>query len=254
MGMRLTPLTTKIKTGSLIIVGTGIQLVSHISQESQQVIQQADKVFFLVGDPAKASWITQLNPQAESLHHCYATNKPRRQSYQEMVALILEGVRQGLNVCAVFYGHPGVFVNPSHAAIAQAGREGYSARMLPAISAEDCLFADLELEPLVMGCQRFEATDFLNRAYRFEPTAWLILWQVGTIDEAGFRPEGYGKEGLYRLVERLQQFYPADHQVIVYEAAIYGVLRPVILPIPLSQLPFAPVTPISTLCIPPLPS
>lgn len=253
MVARLTPLTTEIKTGSLIVVGTGIQLVSHVSQESQQAIQQADVVFFLVGDPAKASWITQLNPQAESLHSCYATDKPRRQSYQEMVARILAKVRQGFKVCAVFYGHPGVFVNPSHAAIAQAGREGYPAQMLPAVSAEDCLFADLGLEPLTIGCQRFEATDFLNRNYLFEPKALLILWQIGAIDQAGFRPEGYSKQGLYRLRERLQQFYPPDHEVIVYEAAVYGVIRPVILPIPLAQLPLAPVTPISTLCIPPLP-
>jgi hypothetical protein len=33
--------------------------------------------------------------------------------------------------------------------------------MLPGISAEDCLFADLGIDPGIYGCQSYEATDFL---------------------------------------------------------------------------------------------
>jgi hypothetical protein len=33
--------------------------------------------------------------------------------------------------------------------------------MLPAISAEDCLFADLGVDPADHGCPSYEATDFL---------------------------------------------------------------------------------------------
>ena len=56
-----------------------------------------------------------------------------------------------------------VFVQPSHESIAIARLEGFSARMLPGISAEDCLFADIGLDPGKDGCQSFEATDFLRK-------------------------------------------------------------------------------------------
>ena len=50
-------------------------------------------------------------------------------------------------------------------------REGFNAQMLAGISAEDCLFADLGLDPGKNGCQSFEATDFLIRRRQFEPTS-----------------------------------------------------------------------------------
>ena len=43
-------------------------------------------------------------------------------------------IRAGFRVCAVFYGHPGVFVYPSHEAIRRARAEGFAARMLPALT------------------------------------------------------------------------------------------------------------------------
>ena len=64
-----------------------------------------------------------------------------------MAEAILEPVRAGKRVCAAFYGHPGVFVLPSHDAISRARAEGFEATMLPGVSAEDCLVADLGVDP-----------------------------------------------------------------------------------------------------------
>ena len=50
--------------------------------------------------------------------------------YTEMVERILFFVRKGKKVCAVFYGHPGIFVFSSHEAIRIARAEGYPAVML----------------------------------------------------------------------------------------------------------------------------
>ena len=67
--------------------------------------------------------------------------------YARIVGDILDAVRGGASVCAAFYGHPGIFVTPSHDAVRRARAEGYPARMLPAVSAVDCLFADLGVDP-----------------------------------------------------------------------------------------------------------
>lgn len=95
--------------------------------------------------------------------------------------VMLQDVRGGKNVLGIFYGHPGVFVSPSHRALAIARSEGYKAKMLPGVSAEDYLFADLEFDPSVHGCATFEATELLIREKPLNPMMHNIIWQVGAV-------------------------------------------------------------------------
>jgi len=238
------------RTGSLTIVGTGIQSIGHLTLAAKAWIEQADKVLFAVADPVTAKWLRTLNATAEPLP-CNTNHQRRRDMYREMVECILTEVRQGLKVCAVFYGHPGVFVDPAHEAIRQARREGFRAQMLPGISAEDCLFADLGLNPGQNGCQSFEATDFLIRHRKFDPTSALILWQLAVVGNLGFYQERVNLHGLTVLVEVLETHYGSDHEVTVYEAAVYPVCKPVIQRLPLNRLPEAEITEFSTLYVPP---
>lgn len=240
-----------MKTGSLTVVGTGIQLVGHLTLAAKASIEQADKVLFAVADPVTAKWLQTLNPTAEALPY-NTNNQRRRETYREMVDRILAEVRQGLNVCAVFYGHPGVFAYPTHEAIKQARHEGFRAQMLPGISAEDCLFADLGIDPGRNGCQSFEATDFLLRRRKFDPTSALILWQIAMTGNLGFEREKSQMRGLKVLSEVLETHYSSDHEVIVYEAAVYyPVCEPIIQRMPLFKLPETKVTLVSTLYVPP---
>ena len=240
-----------MRAGSLTIVGTGIQLAGHLTLGAKAWIEQADKVLFALADPVTAKWLQELNATAEALPY-NRSNQRRGDTYREMTARILTEVRKGLHVCAVFYGHPGVFADPAHAAIKQARAEGFRAQMLPGISAEDCLFADLGVDPGKNGCQSFEATDFLIRRRKFDPTSILILWQIAMVGNLGFYQPGGHIKGLKILAEVLEQDYGANHQVTVYEASVYyPVCPPVIEHIPLAKLPEAKVTEVSTLYVPP---
>src|SRR5437899_1041057 len=102
----------------------------------------------------------------------------RDETYDDIVAEILSAVRSGTRVCVALYGHPGVFARPAHEAVRRARAEGFPARMLPAVSAEDCLFADLGVDPGENGCQSYEATDFLLRKREVDVSAALVLWQI----------------------------------------------------------------------------
>jgi siroheme synthase len=97
-----------LPTGSLIVVGTGIHLVGDLTLAAKAWIEQADKVLFAVADPASAKWLGTLNATAEALPVDRAVSR-RREMHQQMVERILVEVRRGRRVCAVFYGHPGVF-------------------------------------------------------------------------------------------------------------------------------------------------
>jgi uncharacterized protein YabN with tetrapyrrole methylase and pyrophosphatase domain len=207
-------------------------------------------VLYLVPDPISSHAVEQLNPSARTLAGCYVEGEQRRTAYARMVEAILEPVRAGRRVCAAFYGHPGMFVLPSHEAIAQARAEGFAAEMLPGISAEDCLFADLGVDPGVSGCQSYEATRFLERRPAVEPRAGLVLWQVGVVGSANHTAEPESPS-LAALVDALLALYPGDHEVVVYEASSYPGVAPLVRPVPLAGLAEA-VTPSSTLYVPPI--
>jgi hypothetical protein len=198
-----------------------------------------------------ATWLTELRPNARSLNELYRTGVPRRQIYEEMVEAIMTAVRSGSHSCAVFYGHPGVVVNPSHEAVRRARAEGYPARMLPAISAEDCLIADLGVDP-GRGWQSYEATALLLYGYRIEPTAALVVWQVDAIGKLDWNLEPEPR-GLHKLAEHLLGLYPADHQVTFYNASIYPVGGPMIERVRLASIPSLASAPCPTLYVPPLP-
>ena len=240
--------------GSLAVVGIGYAVAAHASLETRRLIAEADRLLYLVQGELAPVWLHQLNPNGESLADCYGEGRCRYDTYAEMVGRILAPVRRGERVCAVFYGHPAVFARPTHEAVRQARREGFPARLLPAISAEDCLFADLEVDPSAHGCQSFEATDFLVRRPRFDPTAALILWQIGNIASPGYRTIAriWNPAGLRILVETLRRDYPATHGVVAYVAANTPMARPVVQRLPLTGLAGADLSPASTLYVPPI--
>lgn len=243
------------RTGTLVVVGTGITLVAHTTLETLDCIKRADRLLYLVTEPATETWLRGLNPSAETLRDCYAAGKSRLDSYGEMVERMLAAVRTGAAVCAAFYGHPGVFVNPGHEAVRRARREGFQARMLPAVSAEDCLFADLGVDPVDSGCQSYEATDFLAHKRRIDSTSALILWQAGVLGEASVaRPGGGRRERLARLAEALRRHYAARHPVVLYEAAVFPVCKPRIRRVALANLAKTRIGSMVTLYIPPRPS
>lgn len=209
-----------MRQGSLVVIGSGIKAIQQITMQARDCIKAADRVLYGVCDPFSEEWIKQTNPKSESLTRFYGENKPRIDTYNEMIEQILDYVRSGIKVCAVFYGHPGVFVYPSHEAIKIARREGYKAIMLPGISTEDCLFADLAIDPAVNGYQSFEATDFVLNGRRLDPTCSVILWQIDCVGDDKFYAQGYDARNLPVLVEALSEFYDLQHEVTLYAAPV----------------------------------
>jgi hypothetical protein len=154
-------------------------------------------------------------------------------------------------VCGAFYGHPGVFAWPPHKAISIARAEGYRAHMEPGISAEDCLYADLGIDPGKVGCQHFEASQLLFYKRRIDPTAYLVLWQVGGAGDQSLARFSTGAAYRQLLVDVLARDYPLDHEVIIYKVATLPIHQPRIERIALGALPGADISLHETVVIPP---
>jgi len=240
-------------SGSLVVVGTGIKVAGDITVHSQAQIVQADIVFYVVPDKMSKQWLASLNSNTVDLGDLYQDNKSRLTTYNDMADTIVNAVQSGLKVCAAFYGHPGVFVYASHQAISRLKKEGYQAKMEPGISAEDCLFADIGIDPGETGCMSIEATQFLFYKRNYDPHALLVLWQIGLIGDHTLKlsqTNNY-QRGIEVLVQELSNHYPPDHEVIIYEAATISLFAPRIERVALSALSSVELTAISTLVIPP---
>jgi uncharacterized protein YabN with tetrapyrrole methylase and pyrophosphatase domain len=240
-----------LQTGSLTVVGTGFGGGGgQVTAEAGDAIASAEKVLYLTPDASSDEWIRAANPTSESLGDFYLGRASRLESYLDITEHILSFVRRGLRVCAVFYGHPGVLVFPSHEAIIRARDEGFAARMLPGVSAEDCLFSDLGVDPGRRGCLTFEATDFMIRRRRPDATIPMVLWQVGAVGRVDYPNDG-NRANIALLADVLQQHYGARHEVIIYQAATAPGADPVIKFVELQHLADAPIRLISTLYVPP---
>ncbi len=236
--------------GKLVVVGTGIDFASHLTAAARSWIERADKVFFVVSDPAAAAWLSTINPSAETLRlDRFSSAVPRTEVYLQMAEHLVGHVRQGLLVCAAFFGHPGMLVAPAHEAIRLARSEGLPARLLPAVSAQDCLFADLEIDPGETGWHSFDATDFLMNSRHADPASALVLWQIGMVGNPYY--QRYDAPGLMALAERLKEIYAPDHQIVLYEAAVTSTDEPRIEHVRLDKLADARVTAATTLYAPP---
>ncbi|RDV26135.1 hypothetical protein DXV75_08650 [Alteromonas aestuariivivens] len=236
--------------GSLVCVGPGMTLGAHISQRCRHHIESADVVFTSC-HPIMEDWIATMNPDVRSLQGMYGENKDRRITYQEMHEAIMAEIRAGKRVVGAFYGHPGVFAKVPHQAIAQARKEGFNAHMEPGISAEDCLYADMGIDPGTYGCQHFEASQYMFYNHIINPYSYVILWQIALAGDLSISKRVSSAAERQVLVDMLLEHYTPEHKVGLYEcpSLITDAVR--MDWIELKDLATAELNPVTTMVIPP---
>lgn len=234
--------------GKLVVVGTGIKSVAHLSQETIIVIRQAAKVLYLVNEPLMKEWLERENNNCQSLDDIYFAYEKRIDAYQAITDYIVAENDNWSSLCVVFYGHPVIFASSALNAVQQVKKSNEPAMILPAISSFDCLVADLAIDPGDAGCFSVDATDFLVYKRVFDSRCHVILWQVGSLGVFNQQKTAC----LDVLQEYLRSFFPGEHRICLYEASQYPSIAPRIDYFSLSQLAEQAVTGISTLYIPPL--
>ncbi|MFZ6640582.1 SAM-dependent methyltransferase [Undibacterium sp. TC4M20W] len=243
------------KQGSLVCVGTGMRMAGQLTPIAQSYIETFDIVIAAVPNIFTRKWLQGVAKEYVCLNDHYEDTKidgkTRRDTYRRMADTILKEVRAGKKVCAAFYGHPGIFACISHMTISEARLEGYEAHMEPGISALDCLVADLGIDPGSFGMQSMESTQFMIYKRPLDPTALLVLWQVGIAGDLTLKRFDTEPAHLQILVNKLAQYYPLDHEVILYEAATDPLEKTRIDKLRLEDLPKMSYRQITTLVIPP---
>lgn len=108
------------------------------------------------------------------------------------------------------------------------------------------------IDPGSLGCQSFEASDFLIHQRQLNPSSHLILWQIDAVGIIDHESTNNKKIGILLLLDYLKHFYQPIDEIIIYEAAQYPGLDPRITRTQLQYLPDIQLSTISTLYIPPV--
>ncbi len=108
---------------SLVVTGTGIKSVSHLTTEAVTYIKQADLVLYSVNEPLMADWIKRNSRHATSLDEVTPATIQRIDKYAAITQHIVQAVKQHQHVCVVFYGHPTVFAKSALDAVHELKQE-----------------------------------------------------------------------------------------------------------------------------------
>lgn len=234
----------------LVLVGSGIKAISHLTIEAQAYIKQADCVLYLVNEPIIEKWLIKYGKICISLEKHYFLYEKRSESYNKIADEILSYTEQYNFITIVLYGHPTIFSSPGLDAIKRAKKRNIETVVLPGISAEDCLFADLEIDPSQNGCLSIEAMSFLIFDGMIDNHYDVVVWQLGMVGNIEPIIKKNVKDGLSIIQEKLLKTYSPQHQAILYEAALYPGIKPKITKFPIESLVNQDISSISTLYIP----
>lgn len=238
--------------GSLIVVGTGIAFPGQATVETLDYMKAADIVFYNVGaDNLASNWIENNAKETRDLYQYYESGVSRSEAYDAMVKAIVDSVKQGNTTVAAFYGHPGVFVGPGYRAVEECRALGYTARMLPGVSAVDCMYADLEFDPANSGIVMLEATQYLVCSLEIPSTMPLILWQAGCVADTTFNASGH-TQNVDLLQDVLLRHYPSDHPLVAYMASVIPGIQPSVETGTVNTLTSMDIHASHTLMLPPL--
>ena len=207
---------------ALIIAGLGIKFLSHLTKETEKIIQESDKIFYLANDELFPEWIENCNKNTESLYSIYFSKSHRSDSYSLIKEKILSELDNYKNVSFIVYGNPNFLVQITSLVSDGARNNGHEVYVLPAISSFDCLLADLCINPGDGGMQLLEATELLAYRKFIDISSHIVIFQVAAIGQEGHsRDKESACNGLKILCDYLYEFYSGDQQIIFYEASQY---------------------------------
>ncbi|HHT9952137.1 TPA: SAM-dependent methyltransferase [Legionella pneumophila] len=233
----------------LALVGSGIKSISHFTFEFNTYTTSADKVLYLVNEPITKQWIERYSKLSESLDPIYFSENDRQISYDKIRDKILTELETHNFITVVLYGHPTVFADPGLQSIIIAQKKSIETIVLPGISVENCLYADLKIDPGQFGCFHVEATELLLYDKIIDPTVHLCIWQPGMIGNRSVPKPNQKSNHLELLRIKLKKYYPDDHISILYEASMYPGVEPIIHKFPLYDIEDQNIGTLSTLYI-----
>ena len=195
------------------IVGLGVLNVDHITRETEGVIRRSNEVLYVDTGVATRTYLKTLCSRVTSLFETsYEEDGHRLNAYHRMAARVLDAAMDHPPVAFAMHGHPIVGAYAPFLIRDMARLLGLEVLVLPGVSAMDCLFAELMVDPCVAGMQMYEATDLLLRRRPLQPDVPALIWQIGCVETRLHTTRASRPKRFERLRSHLLRFYPPEHQ------------------------------------------
>lgn len=237
----------------IYVLGLGIFSYLQVTKETEDALRACHKVYCLHPDRYVLDYLVTFNLEVVDLSPLYEVRKSRLPVYEAMADRVIEAARERPPVALALYGHPSMLVAPSRMIRNKAPQLGMRVKVLPGISAFDCLMVDLNFDPGVQGLVMYEANYALLYQPTLDSTVPCLLWQAGAVETGLFAPWTSRPERFVRLKNYLLRSYPAAHRVALATSAMNPLVDPEILWVAIQDIPdmHANFTGLTTLFIPP---
>lgn len=229
------------KIHDIYLVGLGIVSTLQITRETEQTLRLCKEVFFLHSEPSIVhKYIRELCPDVTDLHSLYEVNVQREKAYYKMVETVIDAAKKNPPVALALYGNPVVFVTPTQLIMEIADKLGLKVKMLPGISAFDCMLVDLDVDPS-QGTLIYEANDMLLHKRELHPDMHCFIWQVGGVESETYSTAINLPSRFLRLKKYLLQYYPQEHEGVIITCATNPAVDAKLTRVKLGELETEPV-------------
>ncbi|KZM40417.1 hypothetical protein OA92_07285 [Marinomonas sp. SBI22] len=201
------------KDVDIYIVGLGIMNVDQITREAEYILSKSKTVLYVENGIGVDEFLKSKCENAINLVSEYEEDQDRMIAYRAMAAKVLDTALEGGPITFGLYGHPTVFAYPPFLIKQAADLLGLKVKVVPGISAMDCIFTDLMIDPGTAGMQMYEATELLMRERPLHNDVPALIWQIGAIETALYSQMPSNAQRFERFKEYLLKFYPAEHTV-----------------------------------------
>jgi len=226
-------------TGSadITIVGLGILGIQQLTAETERALGRCNEVLFVDTGIATRAYLERHCPRVTDLYaESYAVGGARLDAYRHMAARTVEAALDHSPVVFAMSGHPLVYAYAPPLIVDLANLLALTVRVLPGISAMDCLFAELVLDPCTDGLQMYEATDLVLKRRPLQPDVPALIWQVGNLETRLHTDRRSRPERFHRFRDHLLRFYPPQHLITAYFATPFPLMPSTVLQFPLVEI------------------
>jgi precorrin-6B methylase 1 len=221
----------------ITIVGLGVLNVDQVTYETVRAIRRSNEVLFVDTGVATSAFLEKFCPKVTSLYATsYSESGCRLGSYDRMAVAVIEAALDHPPVTFAMGGHPIVGAEAPFLIHEMARLLDLEVVTLPGISAMDCMFSELMIDPCVDGLQMYEATDLLLRRHSLLPAVPALIWQIGVVETRLHTQRRSKPLRFDRFKAHVLQFYPPGHLVTAYFASQHPLMRSQILQFPMGEI------------------
>lgn len=220
----------------IYIVGLGISHIDQITREAERCMEASNEILYVERGLGIDAFLASKCKCITDLTRLYAEGEDRQGTYRKMAATVVKAALERPPVTFALYGHPLIYSYPPFLIREMAGLLGLSVKVVPGVSAMDCIFADLFVDPSMNGIQMFEATEMLLRGRLLQTDVAALIWQIGALETGLYSTYSSRPERFQRFKDHLLRFYPSHHTVFAVHSATHSLLKPEIYEFEISDI------------------